>query len=104
MAGAVSCAGQQVSGRLDPRCRPQGDGRKSAGTLIHRWPHVKDARTRPWVLHGSETAGGPDNEPLATQIEPHAQKEVERSEPARGRATRRFAPPTGGPMPPDQAA
>ncbi|MFF9119177.1 DUF6098 family protein [Streptomyces massasporeus] len=26
-------------------------------------PHIKDARTRPWVLHGSETARGPDNEP-----------------------------------------
>ncbi|MFC8367370.1 DUF6098 family protein [Streptomyces sp. NPDC057239] len=33
-------------------------------------PHVKDARTRPWVLHGSETARGPDNEPLVTEIEP----------------------------------
>lgn len=33
-------------------------------------PHVKDARTRPWVLHGSETARGPDNEPLVTDIEP----------------------------------
>ncbi|MEV5936755.1 DUF6098 family protein [Streptomyces sp. NPDC052079] len=33
-------------------------------------PQVKDARTRPWVLHGSETARGPDNEPLVTDIEP----------------------------------
>ncbi|GAA2458352.1 DUF6098 family protein [Streptomyces glaucus] len=33
-------------------------------------PRVKDPRTRPWVLHGSETARGPDNEPLVTDVEP----------------------------------
>ncbi|MFF3349688.1 DUF6098 family protein [Streptomyces sp. NPDC002779] len=33
-------------------------------------PHLKDARTRPWVLHGCETGRGPDNEPLVTDIEP----------------------------------
>jgi hypothetical protein len=33
-------------------------------------PRVKDARTRPWVLHGSEQARGPDNEPLVTDVEP----------------------------------
>ncbi|MFI8193865.1 DUF6098 family protein [Streptomyces sp. NPDC085946] len=33
-------------------------------------PGVKDPRTRPWVLQGSETARGPDNEPLVTDVEP----------------------------------
>ncbi|AYN43084.1 hypothetical protein D9753_34105 [Streptomyces dangxiongensis] len=33
-------------------------------------PRVKDARTRPWVLRGSEAARGPDNEPLVTDVEP----------------------------------
>ncbi|MEV0695949.1 DUF6098 family protein [Streptomyces sp. NPDC050388] len=33
-------------------------------------PRVKDRRTRPWVLHGSEAARGPDNEPLVTDVEP----------------------------------
>ncbi|MEU0057592.1 DUF6098 family protein [Streptomyces sp. NPDC006334] len=33
-------------------------------------PRVKDSRTRPWVLHGSEAARGPDNEPLVTDVEP----------------------------------
>ena len=33
-------------------------------------PHVKDPRTRPWVLLGSETARRPDNEFLVTEIEP----------------------------------
>ncbi len=33
-------------------------------------PHVKDARTRPWVLHGCEAARGPDNEPLVRDVEP----------------------------------
>ncbi|MGW7265144.1 DUF6098 family protein [Streptomyces sp. NPDC054842] len=33
-------------------------------------PRVKDPRTRPWVLRGTETARGPDNEPLVTDVEP----------------------------------
>ncbi|MFF8031523.1 MULTISPECIES: DUF6098 family protein [unclassified Streptomyces] len=33
-------------------------------------PRVKDSRTRPWILHGRETARGPDNEPLVTDVEP----------------------------------
>lgn len=33
-------------------------------------PQVKDAQTRPWVLHGRETARGPDNEPLVSDVEP----------------------------------
>ncbi|MFF8950703.1 DUF6098 family protein [Streptomyces sp. NPDC014940] len=33
-------------------------------------PQSKDARTRPWVLHGREVARGPDNEPLVTDVEP----------------------------------
>jgi hypothetical protein len=33
-------------------------------------PRVKDSRTRPWVLAGRETARGPDNEPLVTEVQP----------------------------------
>ncbi|WP_333774032.1 DUF6098 family protein [Streptomyces sp. IBSBF 3136] len=33
-------------------------------------PRLKDPRTRPWLLHGRETARGPDNEPLVTDVEP----------------------------------
>jgi len=33
-------------------------------------PREKDARTRPWVLHGREAARGPDNEPLVRDVEP----------------------------------
>ncbi|MGW7357264.1 DUF6098 family protein [Streptomyces sp. NPDC054802] len=33
-------------------------------------PRVKGAGTRPWVLHGTEAARGPDNEPLVKDIEP----------------------------------
>ncbi|CAL9640644.1 DUF6098 family protein [Streptomyces sp. enrichment culture] len=35
-------------------------------------PRVKDSRTRPWVLYGSEAGRGPDNEPLVTDVEPLA--------------------------------
>ncbi|MFB7864769.1 MULTISPECIES: DUF6098 family protein [unclassified Streptomyces] len=33
-------------------------------------PRVKNPRTRPWVLSGTEVARGPDNEPLVTDIAP----------------------------------
>lgn len=33
-------------------------------------PRVKDAQTRPWILHGREAARGPDNEPLVRDVEP----------------------------------
>ncbi|WP_093802129.1 DUF6098 family protein [Streptomyces sp. Wb2n-11] len=33
-------------------------------------PRIKDSRTRPWVLHGTEAGRGPDNEPLVQGVEP----------------------------------
>ncbi|MEU8034408.1 DUF6098 family protein [Streptomyces sp. NPDC049099] len=33
-------------------------------------PHDKGPGVRPWVLRGSETGRGPDNEPLVTDVEP----------------------------------
>ncbi|MFF8602456.1 DUF6098 family protein [Streptomyces sp. NPDC015232] len=33
-------------------------------------PRVRDPRTRPWLLRGTEVARGPDNEPLVTGVEP----------------------------------
>ncbi|MEU9292223.1 DUF6098 family protein [Streptomyces sp. NPDC048266] len=35
-------------------------------------PRLKDPRTRPWVLRGSEVGRGPDNEPLVVDVEPLA--------------------------------
>jgi hypothetical protein len=33
-------------------------------------PQVRKAPTRPWILHGAESARGPDNEPLVTDVQP----------------------------------
>lgn len=33
-------------------------------------PHDKGPGVRPWVLRGSETGRGPDNEPLVADVEP----------------------------------
>ncbi|MEV0142650.1 DUF6098 family protein [Streptomyces globisporus] len=33
-------------------------------------PHLRGARTRPWVLRGVETGRGPDNEPLVNDVVP----------------------------------
>ncbi|MFJ6940760.1 DUF6098 family protein [Streptomyces sp. NPDC101132] len=33
-------------------------------------PRVRDRRVRPWLLRGTETGRGPDNEPLVRDVEP----------------------------------
>lgn len=33
-------------------------------------PRVRDPRTCPWVLAATETSGGPDDEPLVTDVQP----------------------------------
>ncbi|MEW2586959.1 DUF6098 family protein [Streptomyces virginiae] len=35
-------------------------------------PEAKDRRVRPWLLLGTETGRGPDNEPLVTEVVPLA--------------------------------
>ncbi|MFI8828829.1 DUF6098 family protein [Streptomyces sp. NPDC053431] len=33
-------------------------------------PHIRDGQVRPWLLSGTETGRGPDNEPLLTDVRP----------------------------------